>query len=96
MGWSDGASRVHVENSSAAAARRPRLDTNARVEVKVAAVMSGEPDGGSDRLGVSGEGEDVAALAVGTLGDLGKSNHVGIENGESIYWLAWKGGLDRG
>lgn len=98
MGWGDGARRVHVENSGAAAARRPRLDANAGVEVKVVAEVSGEFDGGSDRLGVSGEGEDVAALAIGTLGDLGKSNHVGIKNGESMYWLAWKGGggLDRG
>lgn len=84
MSWGNSASSVHVEDGSAATARRPRLDSSARMKIEVATVVSGKAESGGDHLWVASEGEGVGALSIGTLGDLSKSNHVSVKNRESI------------
>lgn len=86
MSWGNSTSSVHVENGSAATARRPRLDSSARLEIEVATVVTAKVDGIVGPLRVAGEGEGVGALSIGTLGDLSKSNHVSVKNGEPVYW----------
>lgn len=87
VSWGKGTSSVHVEDGSAATAGRPGLDTSTRLEIKVSTVGAGEFEVVVDHLWVSSEGEGVCALALGTLGDFSKSNHVSVEDGESEEWL---------
>lgn len=83
MGRGDVAGRVHVEDSGAAAARRPGSDAGATLQVKVAGVGAGDVEGVVDLVSSgSGEGECVSALSLGSGGKLGPANHVRIEEGE--------------
>lgn len=83
VGRAEVAGGVHVEDRSAAAAGRPRLDAGVGVEVEVAAELAVEVEGEGDLVvRVAREGEGVGALAPGARGDLSEADHVGVENGE--------------
>lgn len=78
------ASSVHVQNRRAASAWRPGEDPGSRLKVKSATVMSLESNLIVDMLSaVASEGERIGTLAVHACGNLGKANHVGLDDGES-------------
>lgn len=84
MSRADVAGRVHVEDGSAAAARRPGSDAGVTLQVEVAGVGSGDVESVVDQAGGSGEREGVGALALGSSRDLGPADHVSIEEREPV------------
>jgi hypothetical protein len=74
---------VHAENGSATSARRPSSEGWAGLQLKWTAVRALEVNAKLGIPSASGEGEVIIALTLGLGGDLGKSLHSSVENGES-------------